>query len=199
MNGTVYTIGHSTHSVDNFIALLVQHSVTALSDVRSRPYSRFNPQFNREFLDQVLRTKGIVYVFLGRELGARTDDRTCYKNGKVLYDRLSETVSFKRGIARIIDGIGTHRIALMCAEKDPIDCHRGILIGRCLVEQGLKVQHILPDGRLECHQETLHRLLGKLGIPEIDLFRTRDQIVAEAYRIRGQTIAYAEQDSEVPS
>ena len=83
MTNAVYTIGHSTHSIEKLIELLKQQSISAVSDVRSRPYSRMNPQFNRESLKQALRTANIQYVFLGKELGARSEDRRCYRNGQV--------------------------------------------------------------------------------------------------------------------
>src|SRR5437870_5320444 len=100
-NHPVLTIGHSTHSMDAFIALLRQHGVTALADVRSAPFSRFNPQFNKEALKHSLKAHGIKYVFLGRELGARSPDRACYENGRVQYARLARTESFHAGLDRV--------------------------------------------------------------------------------------------------
>src|SRR5260370_36793628 len=113
----VYTIGHSTHSTEKLIQLLAGHGVTALADVRSQPYSRINPQFNRESLRTELKTAGIAYVFLGRELGARAEDRGCYIDGQVQYDLLARTPLFQKGLTRIAQGISGHRVALMCAEK----------------------------------------------------------------------------------
>jgi uncharacterized protein (DUF488 family) len=161
----VLTIGHSTHSLEAFVALLRQHSVTALADVRSAPFSRFNPQFNKEALDRGLEAHGIKYLFLGRELGARSDDRSCYENGRVQYARLARTEAFRNGIERIIRGTGEHRIALMCAEKEPLKCHRALLVARALAARGVGVEHILPDGRLESHRATMDRGLGILGLP----------------------------------
>src|SRR6266446_5531061 len=130
MVDTVYTIGHSTHTIEKLIALLKDHGITALCDVRSQPYSRMNPQFNREPLKQALRDSGILYVFLGAELGARSEDKSCYRNGQVQYDLLARTDLFKRGIERVKDGAHRYRLALMCAEKEPLDCHRTILVSR---------------------------------------------------------------------
>lgn len=191
MADLVYTIGHSTHSTEKLIALLAEHHVTAVADVRSQPYSRMNPQFNRENLRADLRAAGIAYTFLGRELGARSDDAGCYVEGKVQYDLLARTAVFQEGLARIAQGIDTHRIALMCAEKDPLVCHRAILVCRHLAARGISAQHILEDGRLESHDDALTRLLKELGIAERDLFRSRDDVIAEAYDRRGQQIAYA--------
>ncbi len=151
----VFTIGHSTHSLGPLVALLRQHGVTVLADVRSAPYSRFNPQFNRETLKQKLLEHDIKYVFLGRELGARSDDRSCYENGRVQYARLAHTDLFSHGIERVIRGAGEYRVVLMCAEKEPLECHRTLLVARVLVEHGVVVKHILANGSLESHESTM--------------------------------------------
>lgn len=192
MGDVVYTIGHSTHSKEKLIELLVRHGITAVADVRSQPYSRLNPQFNRESLRADLKAGCIGYVFLGRELGARTEDRSCYVDGKVQYDLLARTTLFQEGLARIAQGIGSHRIALMCAERDPLACHRAILVCRHLAARGITPQHILEDGRLEGHDDAITRLLTELGIAERELFWSRDDAIAEAYARRGQQIAYSE-------
>lgn len=188
----VYTIGHSTHSTEKLLQLLTGHDVTAVADVRSQPYSRVNPQFNRESLRADLKTAGIAYVFLGRELGARAEARGCYIDGQVQYDLLAHTALFQEGLTRIAQGIGNHRIALMCAEKDPLKCHRAILVCRHLAARGITAQHILEDGRLESHEDAITRLLAELAIPERELFRTRDDLITEAYSRRGREIAYSE-------
>src|SRR5687767_4940714 len=94
----VHTIGRSTHPIEYFLGPLSSHGITAVADVRSTPFSRRNPQFNRERLKQSLRDEGIAYVFLGTELGARADDSACYENGKVQYDRLARTERFQHGL-----------------------------------------------------------------------------------------------------
>ena len=200
MAEVVYTIGHSTHSMEKVIELLTAHGVTAVADVRSHPYSRFNPQFNRESLRADLKTAGISYAFLGRELGARSEDRTCYVDGTVQYDLLARTDLFQEGLTRVGEGARSHRIALMCAEKDPLTCHRAILVCRHLSTRGITAQHILEDGRLESHDEALTRLLAELGLAERDLFRRRDDLIVEAYDRRGEQIAYTEKEpsSEEP-
>jgi uncharacterized protein (DUF488 family) len=192
MNDMLYTIGHSTHTAEKVIELLRQHGVTAVADVRSQPYSRMNPQFNREAFNSRLKHAGIAYVFLGRELGARSEDPSCYENGKIQYDSVARTPLFAAGLERILDGMKTQTIALMCAEKDPIACHRAILVCRHLTERGVKIAHILEDGRLERHDEAVSRLLRELGLSEADLFRSRDERVDEAFTRRGQQIAHAE-------
>jgi uncharacterized protein (DUF488 family) len=190
MADTVYTIGHSTHSIERFVELLRQHSITAVCDVRSRPYSRTNPQFNREVLKEALENVSIKYVFLGKELGARTDDRTCYCNGKVQYELLAKTGLFKKGIDRVKNGAQEYRVALMCAEKEPLDCHRTILVARVLGETGMIVRHILANGTIEDHSHTLRRLVKMLRMPSSDMFRSEETVIGEAYTRQGQQIAY---------
>jgi len=193
MTEQVYTIGHSTHSAKRLIQLLRTYEITAVADVRSQPYSRVNPQFNRERLRTELKAVGIAYVFLGRELGGRTEDKSCYVEGKVQYALVARTSLFQEGLARIAQGMGTHRIALMCAEKDPLTCHRAILVCRHLAARGIAAQHVLEGGGLESHEDALIRLLRELGIDERDLFHSREDLIVDAYFRRGQQIAYSEQ------
>jgi len=190
MRNDVLTIGHSTHPLRSFIGLLLQHSITALCDVRSSPYSRLNPQFNREDLMTSLRGYGIKYVFLGKELGARAQDDTCYENGKVRYDRLASTDLFKHGLDRIRRGMKDYRLALMCAEKEPLECHRGILIARHLVNLGIDVQHVHADGSLETHSDALARLVRALNLDEKNMFLSRAELLEDAYRRQEYRIAY---------
>jgi uncharacterized protein (DUF488 family) len=191
MKDTLFTIGHSTHPQQRFIELLRQNDITALCDVRSKPYSRMNPQFNREELKQALRDCGIVYVFLGKELGARSDDPACYENGRVQYDRLSQTELFRQGLERVRDGMKKYRLALMCAEKEPLECYRTILVARYLVVHGVDVEHIHADGRLEGHVAALSRLAQVLNMPEQDMFRSYEELLADLYRRQEERIAYA--------
>lgn len=191
MAGTIYTIGHSTHPLERFIELLKMHAITAIGDVRSTPYSRMNPQYNREALREALKANGIAYVFLGEELGARSNDPECYRDGKVQYDRLAKTALFKQGIDRVLAGADEHRIALMCAEKDPLQCHRTILVARNLRELGVEVRHLLSNGEIESQEQCEERLLNNLNMSSSDLFRSRDEMVRDAYRVQGDAIAYS--------
>jgi len=186
----VFTIGHSTHSFPAFVGLLKQHGVSALADVRSAPFSRFNPQFNKDALATELVAEGIKYVFLGRELGARSADRSCYENGRVLYSRLARTELFRQGLARVLRGAQEHRVALRCAEREPLECHRTLLVARALDEQSVAVAHILGDGRLETHRDAMDRVLGLTGVPLADMFRSRDELVAEALKRQEEKVAY---------
>ena len=190
MNRTLFTIGHSSHSLSRFCELLEQHHVTAVADVRSQPYSRRNPQFNRDALECELDRRGIVYVFLGAELGARPSDPDCYCDGKVQYDRLARTVLFRAGIERVRKGMERYTLALLCAEADPVQCHRTVLVCRHLKRAGLDIQHILPTGAVESQNESEHRLLKLHNLSGVDLFSGSDDLLEKAYRLQESRIAY---------
>ena len=195
----IFTVGHSNHSIEHLIEILKSHEITALADVRSTPFSRFNPQFNKGPLAKALKKNGISYVFLGKELGARSEDKSLYEGGRVQYRRLAKTGLFRSGLDRLINGAQTHRISLMCAEKEPLDCHRTILVARELANQGLLVAHIHADGRVESHTQAVDRLMGILGIPREDLFRPREDLINEAYTRQEAKIAYIEAHDELHS
>ena len=188
--GRLFTIGHSNHPLDNFLFLLRSHNVTAIADVRSSPFSRYNPQYNREALVDALEDAGIRYVFLGDELGARREEPDCYKGGKAKYDLIAQAPLFRQGLDRVRRGMESFRLALLCAEKDPLDCHRTILICRNLRGDVGSIHHILEDGALESHAEAELRLLTLCGLPQQDLFRTPGELIDDAYDIQGDKIAY---------
>ena len=196
MNSMLYTIGHSNHEIAVFLGLLRQHGITAVGDVRSQPYSRYVPQYSRDALEAALAGAGIAYTFLGKELGARSDNPACYREGKVQYDRLAEEPLFAAGIGRVEQGMQRYTIALVCAEKDPLDCHRALLVARRLFETGVAVSHIHADGALESHQALESRLLALCKLPEGDLFTSRAEFISDAYRIRGERVAYQEKAAE---
>lgn len=193
MSPRILTIGHSNHGIEHFIELLRKHDVSAVADVRSAPFSRFAPQFNKEALQASLRRTEIGYAFLGKELGARTSDRSCYVNGQVQYSLLAQTELFRSGIDRLLGGAEEERIAVMCTEKDPLDCHRTLLVTRALVDAGVTVDHVLADGRLESNDEAMTRLLQKQGV-QPDLFRSADELLSEALRQQERAIAYVDQE-----
>ena len=138
----ILTIGHSTHAIGEFLGLLETHGVASVADVRSAPYSRRQPQFNREALRRVLEEQGIGYDFRGVELGARSEDPSCYEDGRVQYRRLAETALFLSGIDLVAGEARERRVALLCAEKEPLECHRTLLVARELVKRDLLVSHI---------------------------------------------------------
>jgi uncharacterized protein (DUF488 family) len=186
----LFTIGHSTHPIDEFIGLLKMHGITAVADVRSDPYSRYNPQFNRENLQPELKQHGIAYVFLGKELGPRSDDPGCYEDGKVSYQRLARTALFQEGLNRVRQGMASYRIALMCSEKDPVACHRTILVCRHLRSAGIQIRHILEDGSIEENDAVVKRLMELLKLSDENLFITPEEMVERAYDIQGDKIAF---------
>jgi uncharacterized protein (DUF488 family) len=186
----VYTVGHSTHAIEPFIGLLSRHGITAVADVRSSPYSRRNPQFNRENLERSLKNAGIGYVFLGRELGARSEDASCYEDGRVQFSRLASMELFRAGLERVCTAMESHRVALMCAEKEPLDCHRTILVSRALEAEGISIVHMLADGGTETHAAAMQRLLAVTGLSDADLFRSKTELIDEAYARQGARIAY---------
>jgi uncharacterized protein (DUF488 family) len=189
----IFTIGHSTHSTEGFLSLLRQHSIEAVADVRSLPFSRFNPQFNREPLEQSLRNADIRYVFLGVELGARSEDPSCYLDGRVQYTRLAQTPLFQSGITRLLQGATRLRIALMCAEKEPLECHRTLLVAHALADHGVSVFHIHAGGQVESQMDAMGRLLNMTGIPNGDLFQSREELIACAVSRQQEIIAFVDQ------
>lgn len=190
----IFTIGHSTHRAEAFLALLRQHNIEAVADVRSSPYSRFNPQFNRENLERLLEENGVRYVFLGKELGARSDDPCCYDHGRVQYTRLAQTPLFQSGLGRVQQGAERYRIALMCAEKEPLECHRTLLVAKTLAQRGQPVVHIHGDGHLETHEAAMERLLDMTGVPKEDMFRSKEELLAEALGKQEAKVAYVEDE-----
>lgn len=189
---TVLTVGHSNYPIEQFIDLLKQNEVQVIVDVRSAPNSRYNPQFEKKSLDASLRLAGKRYLFLGKELGARSDDPAHYENGRVVYGRLAQSALFKQGIERVLTGARQYRIALMCAEKEPLECHRTLLVARALDEAGVHIEHILADGTRESHDETMERLLVLFDADQPELFRTREEILADVLLQQEKRIAYVE-------
>lgn len=194
----VLTIGHSAHSWERFITLLRSASVTAVADVRSSPYSRHHPQFNRNDLSRELRLDGISYVFLGKELGGRPSEQQFYCNGVADYEKMAQTTDFRKGLDRVVEGAKKYRIALMCSERNPLDCHRCLLVGRALLQRGLRVSHILDSGEIVHHPEIEDELLRLAGRGPDDLFAPRSERLTTAYRERAQKVAFAEPKPKGP-
>lgn len=202
MNGSCYsilTIGHSKHPLSVFTDLLQVNEVSVLADVRSVPYSRYCPQFNKELLRGSLKECKIDYLFLGRELGARVDDPSCYLNGRIVYSRLAKRSSFLEATELLKSRAGKEKTVLMCAEEDPLTCHRTILVARELDKEGIRVEHIRGDGRVETHDDVKTRLLKLTGLyqgegSQMDMFQQQDQdnekLLSDAFEIQEEKIAY---------
>ena len=174
----LWTIGHSTHDWPKFETLLAAADIGAVADARSFPSSRL-PHFGRAALTGRLNALGVVYVYLGLELGGRRR-----KGSAADYEAMPKGPSFLEGISKVEAIASRARLALMCSEHDPLACHRCLLVGRRLVERGADVAHILRDGRIEPNAATEERLLRLTRRTEQDLFESRDDRLARAYRIQ---------------
>ncbi|MBN1246565.1 MAG: DUF488 domain-containing protein [Anaerolineae bacterium] len=160
--GALYTIGHSNHTVADFIALLRQHAITTIVDVRSQPYSQWADQFNQELLQHDLAEAGIAYVFMGDTLGGRPPDQALYTAGheRPDYEKMATTPGYQQGIQRLLELAADRSVGIMCSEGDYKECHRHLLITQTLVADGVRVRHIRPDsscaeGALEPQQLSL--------------------------------------------
>ena len=187
----IFTVGHSTLSLDAFLSALRANGVSAVADVRSAPYSRFNPAFNRDPLKRELKACGMRYVFLGKELGGRPTDPACYEHGRASYSRMAQTDLFRAGLDRVIRGSMSHRIALVCSEGEPLNCHRTLLIARALAERGLAIAHIERNGEAASQSDIEARLIRIVGLSD-NLLRSRDEVLAEAYDLQAKRVAYVE-------
>lgn len=173
---TVYTIGHSSHSYEEFAQLLVAHAIDVVVDIRSAPYSRYAPQFDREILQRSLAGAGIKYLFLGGELGGRPKSEDYYDSrGHVLYGRMTADRAFLTGIERLERGIAGFRVALMCGEEDPANCHRRLLVGRVLAERGHELLHIRGDGGLQSEERVTAESGKPLASEQPALFAELDE------------------------
>jgi uncharacterized protein (DUF488 family) len=158
--------------------------LTAIADVRSAPYSRRHPQFNREPLGQALKDVGIAYDYLGHALGGHPKDPTLMIGERPDYERMARAPAFCEGLGRVLEGASVFTVGLMCAEREPLDCHRCILVARALTAGGSDVRHVLADGRVELHAVTEDRLLAWAKLAGDDLLESRPGLLARAYAKR---------------
>ncbi|WP_076750475.1 DUF488 domain-containing protein [Desulfatitalea tepidiphila] len=184
----IYTIGHSNHETEHFIRLLKMHGITAVCDVRSEPYSKYNPQFNRNSIKQSLGDADVEYFYLGNRLGAWIDDPTCYIDGIVQYDRVGKTKTFRDGLDWIKIESNNYNLALMCGEKEPVGCHRMYLVCRHIRGE-FEIMHILADGNLENNRKAEQRMMKDLKIPEVLTFDEIGDPIERAYVEMGKISA----------
>jgi uncharacterized protein (DUF488 family) len=182
------TIGHSNLPAEEFMALLQGAGVTAVADVRSVPFSRRFPWFSGPKLAPRLQTADIAYLPFGEALGGRPVDPALYCEGVADYEKMVATPQFRAGLDRLAGAMGHARCCLMCAEREPLECHRCLLVARALAERGVALGHILIDGTIEPHAVTEERLLGHAGAAD-DLFGGRAARLADAYRARARKVA----------
>lgn len=186
----VFTVGHSVLGEGHFAGILQRQNIDLVLDVRSSPYSRRAPQFNRRRIEHWLEVAGIRYSFGGRTLGGRPDDPSLYDAGQVSYARMAKTESFLSSLRRVAIAARSSRVALMCAEADPIECHRFLLIGRVLNDKAFDVRHILSNGEVESHAHAEQRLLAAVGLLQPDIFDQRNGALSAAYSIQASRVAY---------
>ena len=187
-NFDLLTVGHSNLPPDRFAALLQGAGVTAIVDVRSVPFSRRFPWFSQQRLAERLARDGISYLPMGDALGGRPRNPALYRDGVADYEAMAATPAFRAGLDRVGAEAQRHRVCLMCAEREPLDCHRCLLVGRALA-QGLAIGHLLVDGRVEPHTATEQRLLALAGPAPADLFDDAAARLDHAYRRRAKAVA----------
>jgi uncharacterized protein (DUF488 family) len=186
----LFSIGHSNHPIDHFIALVRTAGITTIADVRSVPASRRHPWFSARRLGERLAQEGIAYEPMGDALGGRPRDPSLYRDGVADYGAMAATPAFRAGLDRVIAAARDKRIGLMCSEREPLDCHRCLLIAPELAQRGLNVGHILADGTIEPHAATEERLLALAGKAP-DLFGAdRSERLEAAYRRRAGSAAF---------
>lgn len=190
IKNTVYSIGHSTHSIDVFANLLNKCEISALADVRSVPWSRYQTHFNKDELKSSLRDYGMDYRFYGKALGGRPDKPSLFNGLVANYEAMSQVESFKQGIKLIIEGSKKHKLVMMCSEHDPIDCHRCLLVGRALSEADINVKHILANGEITSQDVIEDQLLIMNNSFCDDLYAPREELLDLAYKARSMKVAY---------
>ncbi len=170
----LFTIGHSNHDLAHFLGLLASHGIRVLVDARTSPFVQYSTHFNAEALRRAVEASAVRYVFRGDELGGRPADPACYDDrGRVRYDVAARKAGFIRALDEVIAIARTERVALMCSEEDPADCHRRLLIGRVARERGHAIVHIRGDGSAQTEEALEARL--RSDDPrrnQLDLFAT---------------------------
>ncbi len=186
----LFSIGHSNIPAERFVAMLRGAGVNAVADVRSTPFSRFFPWFSGKKLAGLLGREGMAYLPYGDALGGRPRDPALYCDGIADYEAMARQPEFQAALERLRADASQCRVCLLCAEREPLDCHRCLLVGRALAARGLAIGHILHDGAIEPHGATEQRLLQRDGQPA-DLFVTgHDERLAAAYHRRARAVAY---------
>ncbi len=195
--GRLFSVGHSNLELETFLRLLQAAGVTVLADVRSSPFSRYRPQFNKASLEQTSPQAGIGYLFLGHLLGGRPSREDLYDaEGHVDYERVRATKEFQQGLEQLLAARERDSVAMMCSEEDPLDCHRLLMITPALVERGLEPLHLRKDGSVETTRAMEERLLDETEVgkemrqglfAELLTEVERRQMLVEAYRAMSRT------------
>jgi uncharacterized protein (DUF488 family) len=190
----IFSIGHSNIPQEHFLALLRNAGVGLIADVRTVPYSRFAPWFSQKQLAASLSLCSIGYAAMGDVLGGRPRDQGLYCDGIADYEKMATQPELQAGLDRVADAAAEARVCLLCAEREPLDCHRCLLVARCLGERGLAVGHIHHDGLIEAQAAAEQRLLALEGLADdrsCDLFASgQRERLAAAYRRRARAVAF---------
>ena len=195
--GEVFTIGCSIHLTEQFVSSLKKYKVAAVVDVRSMPFSKHSPQFNQNILKAYLPKQDIEYVHLGKEFGARREESEAYSNDIVDFKKVSKLSIFQHGIERIYTAIDHYgwNIALMCTEKDPIDCHRFLLVAKNVAKVlDINIKHILFDGSYIDHCALEQKMLKESPVKPSLFDDDPDSLLEQAYEFYGRKIAYKKAD-----
>ena len=203
MQKTLYSVGHSNKTLEEFLALIMVYDINCIVDVRSVPASKYSPQFNQENLKSFLLANNVQYLHFGEEFGARRTD-SIGENGQVDFELAAKTPSFTSGVLRVLRGLERgYRIAFMCSEADPLECHRFALVSRYFHDTGVDVQHILKDAKLASHKSLEREMIKtymhsrKYHLPEVDMMfgtYTEEEQRKDAYRLKNKEIGYKQQD-----
>lgn len=185
----LWTIGHSNLDIGGFISVLHEHRVNHLADVRSRPVSRFCPHFNRARLETALAGAGIAYSYLGESLGGRPSDPALYTDGRADYRKMAASAGVRDGLDRLAELADSANVAAMCSERDPLHCHRFMLVAVEMARRGFTIDHLSAKG-IETHAEAVERLLVETGLHPGPMFRASTHEISQAIFARSTTHAY---------
>mgnify|MGYP000989922132 FL=1 len=196
----IYTLGHSNYPFDKFIEILKKYDINCVVDIRSTPYSKYNTQYNKEFLHETLKNLGYTYIYMADEFGAKRKTKVSYNDeGYADFDKVILEDEFKRGIERLKVGCAkNYKIVLLGAMQEPIRCHRAILLGKELIKAGFDVKHIMHEGDLKVQSELEEQLLEKYfeyrNQLTIDSLLgnaiSREDMIKEGYKLANKEIGY---------
>jgi uncharacterized protein (DUF488 family) len=194
MDKAIFTIGHSNLDISDFINLLLANKIELVVDVRSAPYSKQYPHFNRNPLEVSLTKNSIKYIFLGDSVGGRSNNVNDYSKGRVMYKKIAQKEDYISSINLIISLSSEHKTALMCSEKDPLECHRTLLVSRTIEKLQVKILHIHRDGRIESQGEAIQRLLAIWKLDSPSLFGDDTERIEEALTKQESKYAYFDEN-----
>ena len=185
----IYTIGYEKSKVEDLISTLTNNSIDVVVDVRSIPYSKYYPSYNKEYFGKKLHDNNIKYLFMGDKLGAKNFSLdTVEGSNKIDYSKIRMKKTFQEGINRLHNGIKKFNICLFCSEKDPIFCHRNILI--CKELKGYEVLHLYVYEETETSTDAENRLLTLHGLEQDDMFLNHNDRLEKAYELQSYKIAF---------